>query len=60
MSYVMPPNNNVKPICSQDRTDDERRSQFETDLQLQLADFNNTPEGSGAIRGWGTRGRTRR
>lgn len=55
----MPPNNNIAAVCSERRTDDDRRSQFETDLALQLADHNNTPEGGGAIRGWGTRGRRR-
>lgn len=53
MSYVVPPNNAIAAICSQNRTDDQRRSQFETDLQLQLADHNNTPGGAGAVRGWG-------
>lgn len=60
MSYVMPPNNNIAALCSQNRTDDERRPLFETDLELQLADHNNTPGGYGAIRGWGTRGHRRR
>ena len=57
MSYVMPPNNNIAAICSQDRTDADRRGMFDVDLQLQLADFNNTPGGVGPLRGWGARGR---
>jgi len=57
MSYVMPPNNNISALCDQNRTDDQRRPLFETDLALQLADFNNTPAGNGPVRGWGGRGR---
>lgn len=51
----MPPNNAIAALCSQNRTDEDRRSLFETDLELQNSDHNNTPEGAGAVRGWGGR-----
>ena len=60
MSYVMPPNNNIAAIASLSRTDEDRRSLFEVDLALQLADHNNTPGGGGPVRGWGGRGHRRR
>lgn len=60
MSYIMPPNNNIAALCSQDRTDADRRELFEVDLRLQLADASNTPGGVGPLRGWGGRGRSRR
>lgn len=56
----MPPNNNIAAICDQNRTDADRRGLFELDLQLQLADFSNTPGGVGPLRGWAGRGRGRR
>lgn len=60
MSYVLPPNNAIAKLLDQDRPDSVRRAVFERDLELQLADHNNTPAGNGSIRGWGTRGRRRR
>jgi hypothetical protein len=59
MSYVLPPNNNIRILCDQNNVDAQRRA-FETDLALQLQDQNNTPGGGGPIRGWGTRGGRRR
>lgn len=56
MSYHMPPNNAIAAICSQNRTDADRRELFDVDLQLQLADYTNTPAGVGPVRGWGGRG----
>jgi hypothetical protein len=55
MSYVMPANNNIAALTSQSRTDPERRSLFDTDIQLQIADYSNTPGGVGTVRGWGAR-----
>lgn len=58
MSYVLPPNNNIRILCDQNNVDAQRLA-YETDLKLQLADFDNTPGGGGPVRGWGT-GRRRR
>jgi hypothetical protein len=60
MSYVLPPNNAIAAICSQDRTDADRRPMFDRDMQLQLSDYSNTPGGAGPARGWGYRGGRRR
>ncbi len=57
--YHMPPNNAIAAICSQNRTDADRRGLFDVDLQLQLADYTNTPGGGGPVRGVGGRGRRR-
>jgi len=59
MSYVLPPNNAIRIICSQDQPEEVRRQLFEMDLELQRRDMNNTPEGGGPVRGWG-QGRGRR
>lgn len=56
----MPPNNAIAAICSQNRTDADRRGLFDVDLQLQLSDVNNTPAGGGPLRGWSGRSRGRR
>jgi hypothetical protein len=56
MSYVLPPNNNIGKIVDQNLTDDDRRRIVAPDLELQLESINNTPEGNGAVRGWGGRG----
>lgn len=56
----MPPNNAIAALCSQDTPESVRRSVFEAGLRYELADYNNTPEGSGPVRGWGLRGARRR
>jgi hypothetical protein len=56
MSYVLPPNNAIAAITDLNQPESVRRAIYETDLELQLADYNNTPEGSGPVRGWGGRG----
>lgn len=53
MSYVLPPNNAIGVITDLNQPEGIRRAIYETDLELQLADFNNTPEGSGPVRGVG-------
>lgn len=53
MSYVLPPNNAIGTICDQDQPESLRKALFDMDLELQLRDFRNTPEGSGPVRGWG-------
>lgn len=57
MSYVMPPNNAIAALCSQNTPEGVRRSVFEAGLRFDLADFNNTPGGQGVVRGAGRRGR---
>lgn len=53
MSYVLPPNNNIRIIASQDQPEELRQQLFDTDIKLQLADYRNTPEGGGPVKGWG-------
>lgn len=59
MSYVLPPNNAIAKLLSQNETEDARRSISEVDLELQLRDQNTMKEGNGPVRGWGG-GRARR
>lgn len=59
MSYVLPPNNKVNLIVDQNLSDETRARIVAPDLELQLESINNTPEGNGAVRGWGGRGRRR-
>lgn len=59
MSYVLPPNNAIAKLLSQDEPEDARRAIAETDLELQNRDINTMKEGNGPVRGWGT-GRVRR
>lgn len=59
MSYVLPPNNAIAVICSQDQPESLRKTLFDMDLELQQRDFTNTPEGAGPVRGLGI-GRSRR
>lgn len=55
MSYVMPPNNNIKVLCSQDQPVELQRSVFLLGVAFELADYTNTPAGGGPVRGWGRR-----
>lgn len=58
--YVMPPNNAIANLCSQDQPESVRRAVFEAGLRLELGDYSNTPDGQGVVKGWGTRGQRRR
>lgn len=60
MSYVMPPNNAIAAIASQNLPQSIQRSVFELGVRFELADFNNTPAGGGPVRGWGRLSRGRR
>ncbi len=53
MSYVLPPNNAIAKLLSQNEPEDARAAAAETDLELQLRDNNTMKEGNGPVRGWG-------
>ena len=55
MSYVMPPNNNIRAIASQNLPVEQQKAIFDLGIRFELADINNTPSGQGVVRGWGGR-----
>lgn len=57
MSYVLPPNNALATITDPNGPESVRRGIFELGQRFELADYNNTPEGQGVVRGWGGRRR---
>ena len=59
MSYVLPPNNAIAKLLSQNEPEDARAAITQTDIELQLRDHNTMKEGNGPVRGWGY-GRKRR
>lgn len=53
MSYVLPPNNDIKKLADQDQPDAVRKDLFDTDLRLELEDFRSVNGSRGPVKGWG-------